>query len=143
MKVNVIFEQCDYDVLLAAKELANKIYLSAERESEAEKIVKSAVDSIADLIYFMARQDEEPSPRGECAYAGAPCDGDCAECHCEECIEDESTEQISPLAAQMIAKVREILGEDDTPKATTRAEADVTVVKGEDFLKALAEIFGA
>ena len=119
MKVNVIFEECDYDALLAAKELANKIYLSAESESEAESIAKSAVDSLADLIYFMARQDEDISSYGECA----PCAGDCAECHCEECIEDEPIEQISPLAAQMIAKVREILGEDDTPKAHLGVES--------------------
>ena len=132
MKVNVIFEQCDYDVLFAAKELANKIYLSAESESEAEHIATSAVDSIADLIYFMARQDEEPSPCGECECA--PCAGDCAECHCEECIEDEP-EVVT--AEQVRAKIAEAICCD--PEGIKV----VTTPTGEDFLKAIAEIFGA
>ena len=132
MRVNVIFENCDYEALDTARELASKIYLSAEDGSDAERIAKSAVDSIADLLYFMSQQDEE------CA----PCAGDCAECHCEECVEGDITE--------MIAKIDELLddsttstADEPTPKATERAEADVTVVKGEALIKALAEIFGA
>ena len=132
MKVKVIFEQIDFDVLLAAKELASKMYLSAESESGAEKIAKSAVDSLADLIYFMARQDEGPSPCGECECA--PCAGDCAECHCEECVEDEPE---TVTAEQVRAKVAEAIG------CEPKSMEVVTSPTGKELLEALADIFGA
>lgn len=124
MRVSIVFENCDYEALDTARELASKIYLSAEDGSDVERIAKSAVDSIADLIYFMSQQDEECPP----------CAGDCAECHCEDCIEDEPE---AVTAEQLRAKVAEVLGGEPSGIEV------VTTPTGEDLLKALAEIFGA
>ena len=127
--MKITFDKADFDLLEKAWGLVERIYLIAEDESDMEGAAYRASHALSDL---MAEMRGCPTIEGECECP--PCAGDCAECHCEDCIEDEP-EVVT--AEQVRAKVAEAIGCD--PKGIEV----VTTPKGEDLLKALAEIFGA
>lgn len=129
MKTVTTFDKADYAVLETARELVERIYLVAEDESDMEGAAYRASHALSDL---MAEMRGCPTIEGKCECP--PCAGDCAECHCEDCIEDEP-EVVT--AEQVRAKVAEVLGGE--PKGIEV----VTTPTGEELLKALAEIFGA
>lgn len=128
MKTVTTFDKADYVVLEAARELVERIYLVAEDESNMEGAAYRASHALSDLISEM-RGCPTVKSEDECP----PCAGDCAECHCEDCIEDEP-EVVT--AEQVRAKVAEAIGCD--PKGIEV----VATPTGEELLKALAEIFG-
>lgn len=129
MKTVTTFDRADFDLLEAAQELAERIFAVADSESGMERVASRASVALADLISEM-----ESCPIIEDEGKCPPCAGDCAECHCEDCIEDEP-EVVT--AEQVRAKVAEVLGGEPSGIEV------VTTPKGEDLLKALAEIFGA
>lgn len=129
MKTVTTFDKADFDLLEAAHELAERIFAVAEDESGMECVASRASVALADLISEM---ESCPTIESECECP--PCAGDCAECHCEDCIEDEP-EVVT--AEQVRAKVAEALG------CKPEGIEVVTTPTGEDLLKALAEIFGA
>ena len=129
MKTVTTFDKVDFDLLTAAQELVERIYLVAEDESDMEGAAYRASHALSDLIYEMKGcpivEDEDECP---------PCAGDCAEWHCEECVEDEPE---AVTAERLRAKVAEVLGGEPSGIEV------VTTPTGEELLKALAEIFGA
>ena len=129
MKTVTTFDKADYVVLETARELVERIYFVAGSESNMESVANRAVNALADLISEMRGC---PTVKGEDECP--PCAGDCAECHCEDCIEDEP-EVVT--AEQVRAKVAEAIG------CKPKGIKVVTTPTGEELLKALAEIFGA
>ena len=129
MKTVTTFDKADYTILTAAQELAERIYLVADSESNMESVANRASVALADLISEM-----ESCPTVEGEGECPPCAGDCAECHCEGCVEDEP-EVVS--AEQLRAKVAEAIG------CEPKGIEVVTTPTGEELLKALAEFFGA
>ena len=129
MKTVTTFDKVDFDLLAAAQELVERIYLVAEDESDMEGAAYRASHALADL---MVEMKSCPTVKGEDECP--PCAGDCAECHCEGCVEDEP-EVVT--AEQLRAKVAEAIG------CEPKGIEVVTTPTGEELLKALAEIFGA
>jgi hypothetical protein len=129
MKTVTTFDKADFDLLEAAQKLAERIYLIAEDESGMERVASRASVALVDLL---SEVESCPTIEGECECP--PCAGDCAECHCEGCVEDEPE---AVTAEQLRAKVAEVLGGEPSGIEV------VTTPTGEDLLKALAEIFGA
>ncbi len=129
MKTVTTFDKADYTILEAAQELVERIYLVAGDESDMEGVAYRASVALSDLVSEMKGC---PTVKGEDECP--PCAGDCAECHCEECVEDEP-EVVS--AEQLRAKVAEAIG------CEPKGIEVVTTPTGEELLKALAEIFGA
>lgn len=127
MKTAITFEKADYEVLGAAQDLAESIYMAASNGSELEEVAEGAMCSLAHLRRLMELHSTEGT---ECP----PCAGDCAECHCEGCVEDEPK---AVTAEQLREKIAEAIGVE--PKGVEV----VTTPTGEQLLKALAEIFGA
>ena len=129
MKTVTTFDKADFELLEKAQELAERIYLVADSESNMESVANRAMLGLADLISEM-----EDCPTIESEDECPPCAGDCGECHCEGCVEDEP-EVVT--AEQLREKVAAAIGVE--PKSLEV----VTTPTGEDLLKALAEIFGA
>jgi hypothetical protein len=127
--MKITFNKADFDLLEKAWGLVERIYLVAEDESDMEGAAYRASHGLSDLMVEM-RGCPIVEDEGECP----PCAGDCAECHCEDCVEDEP-EVVT--AEQVRAKVAEVLGGEPSGIEV------VTTPTGEDLLKALAEIFGA
>ena len=127
MKTVTTFDKADYVVLEAARELVERIYLVAEDESDMEGAAYRASHALSDLMAEMRGcsiiEDECP-----------PCAGDCGECHCEKCVEDEPE---AVTAEQLRAKVAEAIG------CEPKSLEVVTTPTDAELLKALAEIFGA
>lgn len=131
MKTVTTFDKADYTILEAAKELAERIYLVADSESNMEGVAHRASIALSDLISEM-----ESCPTMDSKDECPPCAGDCAECHCEGCIEDEPE---AVTAEQLREKIAKAIGCE--PKGV--GVEVVTTPTGEELLKALAEIFGA
>lgn len=129
MKTVTTFDKADYVVLEAAQQLVERIFLVAEDESDMEGAAYRASVALSDFVSEMKGcptvKDEDECP---------PCAGDCAECHCEGCVEDEPK---VVTAEQLREKVAAAIGVE--PKGVEV----VTTPTGEELLKALAEIFGA
>lgn len=129
MKTVTTFDKADYIVLETARELVERIYLVAEDESDMEGAAYRASHALSDLMAEM-RGCPTIEGEGECP----PCAGDCAECHCEDCVEDEPE---AVTAEQLRAKVAEAIG------CEPKSLEVVTTPTGAELLKALAEVFGA
>lgn len=129
MKTVITFDKADFDLLTVAQELVERIYIVAEDESDMEGAANRASHALSDLIYEM-----ESCPIAESKDECPPCAGDCGECHCEGCVEDEPK---AVTVEQLREKVAAAIGVE--PKGVEV----VTTPTGEDLLKALAEIFGA
>ena len=125
--MKITFDKADFELLEKAHMLVERIYLIAEDESDMEGAANRASHGLSDLMVEMRGcsiiEDECP-----------PCAGDCAECHCEDCVEDEPE---AVTAEQVRAKVAEAIG------CEPKGIEVVTTPTGEELLKALAEIFGA
>lgn len=128
MKTVITFDKADYDLLEKAQGLAERIYLAVTRDSSMERVANRALLALTDLVAEMKTYSIKN------ADGCASCAGDCAECHCEDCIEDEPE---TVAAEQLRAKVAEAIG------CEPKGVEVVTTPTGAELLKALAEIFGA